>query len=122
MMADAVVAADSVSGECWDTYLGASLGTGTYRVAVMEFNNFANGPNLSDGFLHDGGGDFTASFCGGSQFCDVADTQRDGHWAFEILNVESATQDNNPIPEPATLTLLGSGLAGLFLRRKRRLS
>jgi hypothetical protein len=118
-----LVAADSVSGRCWDTYLGISLAAGTYRVSVMEYDNFSIGTNLSDGFIHGAntGLDFTGPLTGhpGEQFWDVADTHRDNHWAFDILNVESARQEDNTIPEPATLLLLGSGLAGMLIRRKR---
>jgi hypothetical protein len=44
------VPADSVTGEHYDTYLQDTLGPGTYTVGVMEYPNFAIGPNLSDGF------------------------------------------------------------------------
>jgi len=111
-----LVPADSVSGACYDSLLTSSLSAGTYTVAVMEYNNFANGPNLSDGFQQDGQGNFTGSLTGhpGGSFWDVTGDQRDNHWAFDILDVQGATT----VPEPSTLLLLLPGLTGLaaFLR------
>lgn len=86
------VAADSVSGQCWDTYLTSPLGIGTYRVAVSEYNNF--GPSNLSGIFPG------ATCCTG--FNDVSgapSNPRDGHWAFDVLNVESATQ-GGAVPEP----------------------
>ena len=58
---------DPETGQCYDTYFTASLGPGTYTVSVMQYNNFANGPNLSNGFSQQGQGNFTgAAFCGGA--------------------------------------------------------
>ncbi|WP_449422775.1 DVUA0089 family protein [Rhodanobacter lindaniclasticus] len=124
-----LVAADAMTGECWDTYFGATLAAGNYTVAIMEFDNFANGPNLSDGFARSGQGNFTAGWnnCSASIFCDVSNhppgNARDSHWAFDILNVEGATQvPPNSVPEPSSLGMLGLGalLCGLLAWRRRR--
>src|SRR5262245_42410729 len=83
----ALVATD-LSGQAWDTFFTALIGPGSYTVAVMQYNNFALGPNLSNGFTHDGGPpNFTAGLTGclTAPFCDVsggAFNDRDGHWAF----------------------------------------
>jgi len=45
-----VVAADAVTGMCWDFYLIAALPAGTYRVVLTQSTNTANGPPLQDGF------------------------------------------------------------------------
>lgn len=119
-----LVSADSGTGRCWDTFFSAVLPVGSYTVSVMEYDNFAIGPNLSNGFAHDGDGNFTAGFgnCATNQFIDVSNVPvaecRDSHWAFDILNVEHA--DETAVPEPATATLLGLGLAGLWSRSRKR--
>lgn len=122
------VPADSGTGQQWDAYLEAVLSPGNYQVSVMQFDNFANGPNISNGFFRQGEGNFTAEFgCGGSAFCDISGAtpfdQRDGHWAFDILNVSSATGSGpiSPIPEPETYALMiaGLGLLGFVARRRK---
>lgn len=105
-----LVAADAVSGQCWDTFLTSSLGAGTYRVSVQVYPNFA--PNNLSG-----------TFAGASTFADVsgaANNPRSNQWAFDILGVESATQ--GAVPEPASWALLiaGFGLTGAAMRRRRQ--
>ena len=110
------VPADAVTGAHYDTYLQLpSLGIGSYTVSITQYDNFANGPNLSNGFLHEGDGNFRSGG-GCSQFRDARGDCRDGHWAFDVLNVQDATA----VPEPGTLTLLGLGLASLWSRRRSR--
>jgi hypothetical protein len=116
---DANVAADAVTGIGYDTFLNSTIGAGTYTVAVMQYDNFANGPNLSNGFSRAGQGNFTGTLTAhpGGSFWDVSGNQRDSHWAFDILNVQAATT----VPEPPSILLLVPGLAGLaacFRRRK----
>lgn len=126
------VAADPLTGEYYDTYLDiGTLLAGQYIVAVMEYDNFANGPFLSDGFTRNGQGNFTAvdgfTECPDNQpaFNDVSGEVgcgRTNKWAFDILGVESAIVGPPPAgaPEPLTLSLFAGGLAGLgFGRRKR---
>jgi hypothetical protein len=116
------VGIDPVTGVEFDTFLQLALGIGDYTVAVSQFNNFANGPNLSDGFLQTGNGSFTAgSGCSNGQFCDVTGDNRTNAWAFDILNVEDATiPPNGDLPEPSTMLLFGSGLAGFAAWRYRK--
>lgn len=116
------VAADIVTGNCWDTYFSAPLAAGSYTVAVMQYDNFANGPNLSDGFGRDGQGNFTPGYtgCSATQFCDVSGDVRDSHWAFDILGVEDAGQvdPGHDVPEPGSIALIGLGMLGLAARRR----
>ena len=105
------VAADAVSGRCWDTLFQSNLTAGNYRVAVSQFANF--GPDHIPGA-------FPGS--GTHDFIDFVGNQRDAHWAFDVLNVADATQVG--VPEPATWALMigGFGLAGASLRRRRALA
>ena len=98
------VPADPNTGNHWDTYLQQILQPGTYTVSVMAFSNFANGPNLSDGFENDG------SF-----------NDRNSNWAFDILGVSEATQVG-AVPEPSTwaMMLIGFGAIGFAVRRQKK--
>ena len=98
-----------INGRRYDTFLQALLGPGSYTVSVAAFSNFANGPNLANGFM------------GGGSFGD-----RTNQWAFDILNVNSAVQVGGSqvgaVPEPGTwaMMLLGFGAVGYSMRRRKR--
>jgi hypothetical protein len=98
------VLGDPNTGYHFDTFLQSILQPGTYTVSVMAFSNFANGPNLSDGFENDG------SFNG-----------RNGNWAFDILGVSEASEVG-AVPEPSTwaMMLIGFGAIGFAVRRQKR--
>jgi hypothetical protein len=115
------VPADSVTGEHFDTFLQSSLSAGTYTVSVMEFDNFANGPNLSNGFSNTGNATFTSVFgCSNGRFCDVDGSNRTGAWAFDILGVDTATVPPSGVPEPTTVTMMIAGLGTVLFFGKRR--
>jgi WD40 repeat protein len=114
-----LVAEDAVSGQCWDTSLSTDLLAGNYTVAVSQYDNFGPG-NLADAFPHDGDSNFRNGF---TDVSNAPNNPRDGHWAFDVLNADTATQGptDGGVPEPATwgLMLSGFGLAGAALRRRR---
>lgn len=122
------VAAD-LSGQRYDTFFTINLVAGNYTVSVMQYNNFAVGPNLSNGFGRAGQGNFTPAYvgasCSATQFCDVSGSafnERDSHWAFDILNVADAVPVDS-VPEPSTAALIGLGalvLGSIFRRRGER--
>lgn len=115
-----LVTPDAVTNEEWDTCLELTLAAGAYQAAVMQYNNFALGPKLSDGFSYTRSPTFTADAgCTNGRFCDVSDVaagnNRSERWALDILNVERATL----IPEPAPFAYLTLGLAGVAFHRRR---
>lgn len=110
---------DPNTGRCFDTFFTQLLAAGDYRVAIAQYNNFANGPDFSDGFSRQGEGNFTAGLgCSNGSFCDTNANNRTNAWAFDILNAGQATQVS--VPEPVSLLLMGSGLLGIVVLRKKR--
>ena len=112
----ASVPASPINGLAYDTFLTISLNPGTYTVSLMVYNNFSNGPNLSDGFIRAGQPNFTNFYgCSNGHFCDSWGHNRSNGWALDVLNVADAAV----VPAPAAIWLLGSavGLLGVVRRK-----
>jgi hypothetical protein len=96
------VPTDPSTGNPYDTLLTTSLASGDYTVSVMQYDNFANGPTLADGF----GGTGAVNFDGRTSF-----------WAVDIDGVDDASVSS--VPVPAAVWLFGTGLLGLIGMRKK---
>ena len=81
----------------------AALNAGDYLFTIASYYNFANGNSLSDGFRFDNDTPIPIDVWSGSGYYHVVFDGVDG----------AANTNTNPVPEPATMVLLGSGLLGL---------
>lgn len=114
------VPVDPVTGAAYDVNFSQVIGAGNYRVALSQYSNFG-GATLAAGFPYNSPTQ-TQSFCDpGLQapFCDATGAKRDGHWAFDILNVQQAAQGGVPEPTTWAMMIAGFGLIGGTMRRRR---
>ncbi|MET0092706.1 MAG: DVUA0089 family protein [Sedimenticola sp.] len=106
----------------WDSYYDVFLAAGDYTASITQYSNFAAGTTLAEGFTQDGNPNFTFDLGYGSQpmFNGVwsSTDARTGDWEFHILNVAAA--EERELPAPATLALMGLGLAGIGFARKKK--
>ncbi len=111
----------------WDSFYAVNLSAGNYIATVGEYDNFANGTLLSQGFRRDNNPKFTfdLGFGGATQplFNGVWSNHdpRTSAYAFHLLNVETATHEPpHGVPDAsATGLLVAIGLAGLALAKRR---
>src|SRR5215831_7915985 len=94
---------DPVTGFCLDSYLSLSLAAGSYSLYLTQFDNLPIGPDLSNGFLQQGNGNFT----GGPFFLNAGTGfQRTGNWAVDITTAAAPA-----VPEPSTAAVTIFGLS-----------
>jgi hypothetical protein len=104
----------------WDSYYSVYLTAGTYSATIGQYDNFAVGLNITQGFTYDANPTFTYNYSGhyAPYFNSVDGTVDTGNYAFHILNVESAS--GGTVPDAAcTLSLLSLAFAGLAAVRHR---
>jgi hypothetical protein len=122
------------SAQCGDVAMNLpSLAAGIYTVVLAD-GEYQPNAIFDNGTLGEGFTDFTggANVPPTPQFCNIVingvacpansptltNPVGNGAWALDILTSGNAAV--NPVPEPGTLLLLGTGLLGLARLRRRR--
>ena len=103
----------------WDTYYSLNLGAGIYTLTLATYYNWANGTNLSDPqFLYANDTPIPIS-----SWYQPANGYRLDAYEVHFLNATSVIP-TNPVPEPCTMILFGTGIAGAagFLRKRSKKS
>lgn len=133
----ATVAQDPTTGQRYDALLEQVLAVGDYTLALTQYNNFAAGGNLTEGFSQENNSSFTSDFencTTDSLFCDFTGDIRTNEWAFDAFGVEPLSEadeekenppvvieepeDSTSVPEPTATVAIA--LAGMLAMKKRR--
>ena len=102
-----------------DVYFQQFLSVGSYVVTITQYDNLAAGDYLWDGWTREREHEYTQDYGSEEFFNGMDGSARTGEWALHVTNISTAPP-NLPVPEPASITLLGLGLAGLAYRYKRK--
>lgn len=97
----------------------SSLSAGDYLFTIATYANFANGSLLSNGFRYDS--NTPVLLANWSQ--PASHYGMGSYYRVNLDGVDSAVNHTDPVPEPATMLLFGTGLAGLVgstIRRKKK--
>ena len=81
---------DPKTKRAFDSSMSVLLDAGNYTVYLTQYDNFAVGPNRSDGFVQAGNGHYTRNLKNcttDALFCDFTGNVRTGKWAFDAIGV-----------------------------------
>lgn len=93
-----------------------TLAAGDYIFTVATYDNLALGSTLSDGFAFDSETPVDlANWCQPSSHCNMGT-----FWSVWLDGVDSASNPNSSVPEPAAILLLGLGLAAVGVSRRKK--
>lgn len=114
---DGATRTDPATNAAFDAVIELALTAGDYTLAITQFDNFAIGPLLGDGFDRDGQGNFTPGItdgaCSAASFCDVSgDAPFNARTSFYAVDVTL-------VPLPPALLALAPALAGLGMFKRR---